>query len=80
MCTVVSELLATALWKDLYKMKPSVYVQAILPFVYPFISKVNTFCPISYSEISFQCISNVVRFCCIVYSVLRVSYTLNNYT
>ena len=37
MCTVVSELLATALWKDLYKMKPSVYVQAILPFVYRFI-------------------------------------------
>ena len=40
-----------------------------------FISKVNTFCPISYSERSFQCISNVVRFCCIVYSVLQLSYT-----
>ena len=28
-----------------------------------FISKVNTFCPISYSEVSFQCISGVVRCC-----------------
>ena len=31
---MVSELLATELWKDLYKIKPSVYVQAILHFVY----------------------------------------------
>ena len=74
-------MLATVLWKDLCKMKPSVYVQAIcLLRIYSFISKVNTFRPISYGEVSFQCISNVARFCCIVYSVLRVSYTLDNYT
>lgn len=53
-CTAVSELLATAIWKDLCKMKPSVYVQATcLLCIYSLISKVNTFCPISYSEISF---------------------------
>ena len=62
-------------------MKPSVYVQAIcLLRIYSLISKANTFRHISYGEVSFQCISNVARFCCIVYSVLRVSYTLNNYT
>ena len=72
---------AAALWKDLYKMKPSVYVQAILPFEYLFIHfQSQHIFPISYSERSFQCISNVVRFCCIVCSVLWLSYTLNNYT
>ena len=27
-------MLATTLWKELHKMKPTVYVQAILSFVY----------------------------------------------